>query len=328
MPEQVTFGTTEEEGIEFAPDGRSFLTSIGTRQSTLWIHDSRGDRQVTSEGYTFQPSFSADGKKLFYLVLAANSTSTIQRGSLWVMDLATGDRQRLLPDYLMENYTVSQDGQRILFVAAPETQNRGVWLAPLNGRSAPRRLAASEGLQAFFGTAGEVFFAAQEKDGNFVYRVKEDGSGLTKVTLPHSVFYLYGISPDGKYLAAWVNSGRTDDTANAVGIYPLDGGSPTMICDACGGRGGSDEPGFLSWSADGKFLYLALWRDTPFAIPLRAGRILPPLPATGIQSKADMAALPGAKPFPVPGAFAGPNPSIYAYAKLTAQRNIYRVPVP
>ena len=44
MPEQVTFGATEEEGIEFAPDGRSFLTSIGTRQSTLWVHDSRGDR--------------------------------------------------------------------------------------------------------------------------------------------------------------------------------------------------------------------------------------------------------------------------------------------
>jgi len=309
-----------------APDGRSFLTSIGARQSTLWIHDSRGDRQVTSEGYTFQPTFSADGKKLFYLVLAPSTTSATPRGGLWVMDLSTGDRQRLLPDYLLENYTVSQDGQRILFVAA-DTQHRGVWLAPLNGRTAPRRLATSEGLQAFFGAAGEIFFAAQEKDGNFVYRVKEDGGSPTKVTVPHPMLYLYGISPDGKYLAAWVNSGRTDDTANAVGIYPLDGGNPKMICDACGGRA-SDEPGFLSWSPDGKFLYLSLWRQPPFAIPLRAGTILPPLPANGIQSPADIAALPGAKQFPVPGAFAGPNPSIYAYAKLTAQRNIYRVPVP
>src|SRR5262249_43861153 len=185
-PEQVTFGTTEEEGIEFAPDGRSFLTSIGARQSTLWIHDSRGDRQATSEGSTFQPLFSADGKKLFYLVLAPSTTSATPRGGLWVMDLSTGDRQRLLPDYLLENYTVSQDGQRILFVAA-DTQHRGVWLAPLNGRTAPRRLATSEGLQAFFGAAGEIFFAAQEKDGNFVYRVKEDGGSPTKVTVPHPV---------------------------------------------------------------------------------------------------------------------------------------------
>jgi DNA-binding winged helix-turn-helix (wHTH) protein len=49
-PEQVTFGATEEQEIAFAPDGRSFVTSIGTRQSTLWVHDQRGDRQITSEG--------------------------------------------------------------------------------------------------------------------------------------------------------------------------------------------------------------------------------------------------------------------------------------
>jgi Tol biopolymer transport system component len=71
-PEQVTSGTATEEGIYFAPDGRSFVTSIGTTQSTLWIHDSRGDRQITSEGYSFMPSLSADGKKLYYLVRTYN----------------------------------------------------------------------------------------------------------------------------------------------------------------------------------------------------------------------------------------------------------------
>ena len=29
--------------------GRSFLASTGRRQNTLWIHDSHGYRQVTSE---------------------------------------------------------------------------------------------------------------------------------------------------------------------------------------------------------------------------------------------------------------------------------------
>src|SRR4030095_1846793 len=71
MPEQITFGPTEEEGIDFLPDGRSCVTSIGTRQSTLWIHDGRGDRQITSEAYTFRPSFSSDGKTLYYLVRTA-----------------------------------------------------------------------------------------------------------------------------------------------------------------------------------------------------------------------------------------------------------------
>jgi hypothetical protein len=34
-PEQVTSGVATEEGIAFAPDGRSFVTSIGTSQSTV-----------------------------------------------------------------------------------------------------------------------------------------------------------------------------------------------------------------------------------------------------------------------------------------------------
>src|ERR1700683_3298391 len=59
-PEQVTFGATEEQGLSFAPDGRSFLTSIGEKQSTIWLHDSAGDRQITSQGYAFLPSFSPD----------------------------------------------------------------------------------------------------------------------------------------------------------------------------------------------------------------------------------------------------------------------------
>ncbi|MGH7463181.1 MAG: TolB family protein, partial [Longimicrobiales bacterium] len=79
-PEQVTFGASTEEGIHFAPDGRSFVTSVGTSQSTLWVHDSRGDRQITSEGYVFMPALSADGRKLYYLVRSYGLRSWNQGG--------------------------------------------------------------------------------------------------------------------------------------------------------------------------------------------------------------------------------------------------------
>jgi len=46
-PQQVTSGATEETGIHFAPDGQSFVTSIGASQSTVWVHDGRGTRQMT-----------------------------------------------------------------------------------------------------------------------------------------------------------------------------------------------------------------------------------------------------------------------------------------
>jgi hypothetical protein len=54
-----------------------------------------------------------------------------------------------------------------------------------------------------------------------------------------------------------------------------------------------------------------------------------PIPAGGIKAKDGVAALPGARLIseqdrPVPG----PNPSTYAFAKVSTQRNIYRVPVP
>lgn len=53
--EQLTFGPTEEEGIAMAPDGRSLITSVGGKESAVWIHDARGDRQISSEGYANLP---------------------------------------------------------------------------------------------------------------------------------------------------------------------------------------------------------------------------------------------------------------------------------
>jgi eukaryotic-like serine/threonine-protein kinase len=78
-PEQITFGPTEEEGIAVAPDGRSLVTSAGIRESTVWVHDARGDRQISGEGFATVPGlgmggekvcsiFSPDGGKLYYLV--------------------------------------------------------------------------------------------------------------------------------------------------------------------------------------------------------------------------------------------------------------------
>jgi hypothetical protein len=64
-----------------------------------------------------------------------------------------------------------------------------------------------------------------------------------------------------------------------------------------------------------------------FAVSLARGAVLPPLSSGGLKSLQDVLALPGAKSFATPGAFPGPNPSVYAYQKLSAQRNIFQVPV-
>src|SRR4030095_15965012 len=42
MPEQMTFGPTEEVGVAIAPDGRSIVTSVGQRRREMWLHDAHG----------------------------------------------------------------------------------------------------------------------------------------------------------------------------------------------------------------------------------------------------------------------------------------------
>ena len=317
--EQITAGVTEEEGVDLAADGRSFVTSIGTRQSTVWVHDARGDRQITSEGYGLLPTISSDAKKLYYMVRAAAVGSFIS-GALWVADLETGRRMRLLPDFLMQSYDVSPDGTRVVFVAADDAGRSPMWIAALDGRSAPRRLVDADALQAFFGADGEVIFVAREQQGHFISRIREDGTELQRVAQASNIF---GASPDGQWVAAW----RPPAAAIA---YPVGGGSPVLICEACGEPGTFESSPWappVSWSRDGKFIYIQFSKST-YAVPLQDGRSLPSIPARGFRDEQAVAALPGARVVAEAGVFPGPNPSVYAFTRVATQRNIYRVPVP
>jgi eukaryotic-like serine/threonine-protein kinase len=319
-PEQATFGATQEEGIHFAPDGRSFVTSIGTSQSTVWIHDARGDRQITSEGYGFQPSISPDGKGVYYLVRGDSTTSFIA-GGLWYVDLDSAQRRRLLPDFQMRQFTISADGQRVVFVAQ-EPGEPAIWLGSLDGRLAPRRLATMKGWEAYFGAPGEVVFQAEGEGSMFVYRVKEDGSDVTKI-IPTPGLISFAASPDGRWISA-----QDSHAWGSQFVFSTADGAPTLICRGCSPPHGPDSlPPQLSWSPDGRFLYLK-FNASLYAIPLQPGRTLPDIPASGFQSKEAIAAISGARLISEDDhAYPGPNPSMYAFTKVTTQRNIYRVPV-
>ena len=315
-PEQVTAGVSEEEGLAVAPDGRAFVTSIGTRQSTIWVHDARGDRQITSEGYGLLPTITADGKKLFYMQRAME-VCCFTSGELWVADLDTGERQRLLPDFLVQSYAVSTDGQRVVFVAAGGAERSPVWLAALNGRTPPRRLVDKDGLLALFGADGDVIFAAREDRTNSIYRIKADGSAVQKVAQASN---LLGVSPDGRWVIAWLPS-------NGSVAYPVGGGSPMVICESCAPNGTFESgpwPSPVAWSADGTFLYLQFSR-TWYAIPLREGQMFPPIPPGGFRTDQEVQALRGTRPISASPVFVGPDPSRYAFTRVATQRNLYRV---
>jgi Tol biopolymer transport system component len=324
-PDQVTSGVTEEEGIEVAPDGRSLVTSIGASQSTVWVHDARGDQQITSEGYGLLPTVSPDGKKLYYL-LRARAARHFLSGELWMADLESGQRRRLLPDFLIQHYAISADGRRVVFGVSDDSGRAPVWVADLDGRSAPWQVSSKDAWRADFVAGGYIIFIGEELGAKVVYRIKEDGSDLKKVVRTDSAGALFSASPDGKWVAIPIS---TESMAWPSMVYPVDGGSPTLLCVPCDSGNGVERAGSpgVSWSPDGKFLYLR-FGESVYAIPLAPGKMLPPIPASGFRSKEEVAALPGARLIPQPGAFPGANPSIYAFTKVSTHRNIYRVSLP
>ena len=172
-----------------------------------------------------------------------------------------------------------------------------------------------------------MFFTAEEKGAWFVYRVKEDGTELGKVMPIRTGLSLHSISPDGKWLV--VQPSSTDIMARSAMVYAVNGGSPRLLCVPCTDSNEVERTGppGVSWSPDGKFLYLKI-QESIYAIPLPPGQMLPPVPVSGFRSKEEVAALPGARLIPQEGVFPGPDPSIYAFTKAATHRNIYRVSVP
>jgi serine/threonine protein kinase len=322
-PEQVTFGVTEEEGISFAPDGKSFVTSIGGSQSTVWLHGPNGDRQITAEGYGFLPTLSGNNKTLYYLV-HTGGLSYPMTGGLWKLDLATGQRQRLFPEFEMRQFSVSPDGERIAFIADDAHDRPLPWLARFDGRSAPQLLGFAESVAVFFNQAGEVIYGSIENGASFVYRVPPGGTQSQKL-MPIMHLLIWAVSPDGKWLAL---PGGTDSVLKAVMLYPTDGGQPRMLCPTCA-LGASIENGMapiVAWSADRRFFYLRFEQVT-YALPLRANELLPSIPPNGFRKVSELTAV-GARRVSAEEVFPGRDPAEYAFTRIVLQRNIYRVPVP
>ena len=321
-PEQVTSGATEEQGISFAPDGKSFVTSVGESESTLWVHDSGRERQITFEGYSYLPSFSSDRKRLYYLQ-RSKANSRFVSGELWETELETGKQQRLLPDFLMEHYDISPGGKQVIFITADGSGHAPLWIGATDGSSSPRQLSNQDCIRALFAPDGDIFFVGGQAGHMFLQTVKADGTGLRRI-VPNRVVFLYGISPDGKWLAAWVGAD--------VNVYSTAGGPPTPVCTGCGSAGGQDRgvtPPLISWSRDGKSLYLFSERTLhTYLIPLQPGHILPPLPAAGLELSSIEKSLSDTRRMAHDRAFMSSDPSVYAYPIVITHRNIYRIPVP
>ena len=100
-----------------------------------------------------------------------------------------------------------------------------MWLAFLDGQTAPRKLSAMNSWEAYFGAPGEVVFEGAEKGAPYVYRIKEDGSELEKI-IQTPFLIAQSVSPDGRWVPA-----QEARAWGALVLYPAGSGTPRRICD-------------------------------------------------------------------------------------------------
>jgi hypothetical protein len=329
-PAQVTFGATEEEGIAVTPSGRSLITSVGSEQSTVWLHDSAGDRQISSEGYAYTPAVAPDGSKVYYLVRSGASRAFVA-GELWVADASSPRRERLLPGFLITRYDISPDGKEVVFAVGGASEKSSLWLARLDGRSPPRQLTPLEASRPFFGPDGDVYFLGRDGASQYVYRTKKDSS-VTQRVVTEPIIYLIAVSPDGRWLVGLIAYG-SDESTQALVAYPTGGGPRQLICVACQVSGPRNPGGpLVSWTRDQEFMFIKSivggMEHKTFIVPLRSGEALPALPPSGFQSHRDVLAVPGARDIAEEDVFPGPSSSVYAFTRKTTRRNLYSIPIP
>jgi serine/threonine protein kinase len=324
-PEQITSGPTEEEGIAMLPDGRSFITAVALQNTSLWVHDAKGERGISVEGNAAEPRFTPDGKKLLYRIVkqAPNEYAWYRdAGGIKVTDLESGRSETVAPGFHAVDYDISSDGQHVVMQVADNQGKSRLLYVPIDRSSSPRQIPDVEGVSPRFGPDGDVFFRHFEVTGTLhagsIYRVRPDGTGLRKA-VETPVLLMGDISPDGRWLVAWAPLPNGD---LAQQLIPLDGGPPVVL-------GGNIS---FKWAHNGSALSItATYGIIPvgrsYLISLPYGQIIPPIPAKGFHSEPQVAELPGAQRLDERSVVPGPSPGVYAFFRGATQRNLYRIPI-
>jgi eukaryotic-like serine/threonine-protein kinase len=324
--EQLTSGPTEEEGLALAPDDKSLVTAVGMRRSSVWLHDARGDRVLTSEANAALGDprsgspFSPDGKKLYYLVRSTPGreiSSNLAVGELWEMDLQSGATQALLPGFSVTEFSLAPDGHDIAFTALAEDGTQRVWVAPLDRSSAPRLWQTSAAHPRF--TTDFIYCVKRSPEGSYAHRIRPDGSGDQQ--LWNEKVLGLATSPDGRYLALTLPLQKGGQWILEIVDWAQKHVQPV----------GKDALGY--WSDDGRSFVVSLnysraeRKALSYVIDLAPGTGVPELPVNGISDATQLGALPHVHTIPQRVIQPGRTPDTYAYVKEAVQRNLYRIPL-
>ncbi|HSL20256.1 MAG TPA: protein kinase [Vicinamibacterales bacterium] len=319
MPEQITTGPTEEEGVAVAPDGRSLITALGIRRSSIWIHDTNGERAVVAEGFATLPRLSRDGTRVYFLLRSAPDSSVFELRSL---TLAAGTVQTLVPSVSIVDYDISRDEAEVAFTTSDRGESQ-IWIAPLDRRSAPRRIASGAD-QVSFGVADELIVRSIQASGNRVVRISKDGVRREQIDGP-PVHEKGQVSPDGRWVIVY-SPGSGADEPVATFAVPIGGGAARRVCiPYCD----------VGWSPDGRHFTVGVNLDLAtgaprrtLVVPLEEASSLPELPDPGVHAIFEYAALanrPDVRTLQHGDVSIGSDPATYVFTKADFHTNLFRI---
>ena len=313
-------------------DGRSSRQSDSVvAGSRFAMHPASG--QITGEGYAFWPLFSADGTKLVYRISPRGSGGQTpvsgQSPSRAVGD-GRDDRDRpngCCPDNSPRMYDLSASGRIVATILEADGKSR-VWLAWLDDREPPRRVADIDADNARFAAGDAIVFRAA--DGDAFPCFASTRTGPAEQRSPRSTSARRSATH-----RRTANGSARGETGKNRGMWLLSTNGmkePVLFLASATGQGN----GRLRWSPDGRQAYfsVATTRASAFGvgrtyvIPLRSGSLLPDIPTGGFRSDAEIARLPGVEVIPYGDVALGPTRGTYAFSRETVTRNLYRIPLP
>ena len=322
-PEQITFGPTEEEGVAVEPAGRAMITSVGVRESSIWIHDGGGERPLSSEGEVVgglsPPSFSPDYRTIYHLLRPGEGSGA----ELWRTVVDSGESEAVFPGISVIAYDVSADGKQVVYATAAPGGTTQLWLAPVDRSVSASKLGNPGGRWPRFGARGQILFEETEGNRNYLEQMNPDGSNRSKVFL-YPIAEFQGVSPGRRWVMVVVPRTPERDFPAVLAI-PMNGGPPRQMCTSyCVPR----------WSPDGRFLFVPVEDSSrtsagrSLAIPVGPEETLPDFPAGGIALLAEPSVVHGAQSVGRGELVPGQDPEHYAWVNTTIHRNLYRISLP
>ena len=126
------------------------------------------------------PTFSVDGKNLYYLLRRRSSGLGAE---LWRMTIDTGKSEAVFPESAILAYDVSPDGRQVVYSTGNSAGKSRLWIAPIDRANPPKQIGDSGETLPHFGPRGEILFQMTAGASNYVEQMNQDGSHRSRATI-------------------------------------------------------------------------------------------------------------------------------------------------